>query len=115
MHGRVGWRLLPIRERPFGLTVDVHCLEHERWRSSDALRSPALSEPPSRVALALSQPGVGSGRVSPFRGRLLPAALAAIVFYVIGIPTLFAFLLYSIRKNKNGKGPLGLMSSLYAR
>ena len=48
-------------------------------------------------------------------GQLLPAALAATVFYVVGIPLLFAFLLYSIRKNKNGNGPTMLMGGLYSR
>ena len=36
-------------------------------------------------------------------GRVLPGALAALVFYVVGIPCLFAVMLFYIRNNLNGK------------
>ena len=48
-------------------------------------------------------------------GRLFPPALAATVFYVIGIPVVIGYLLLSLRHNKNGPGPVALLGSIYGR
>jgi len=48
-------------------------------------------------------------------GKLLPGALASLIFYVIGIPALIGYLLHSVQHNLNGKAPLDLIGSLYSR